>query len=103
MAWIWPSEYGYGYGPTQLLVDKLKWAQKEKASFPFDYSFTIVTDHGNYGIPIGDDPNQTQILDVDREFLTIQISINDLGKRWEKVYVRLCTIRAIQEHYTLTE
>ncbi len=102
MAWVWPSEYGYGCGPTQALVDKLQLVQSvgnEEPNGP-NYRFTIVTDHRTYELDFGNPSSAACILAVDREFLTLGLSSTvQPDTAWEKVYVRLCSIRAIQEHF----
>jgi hypothetical protein len=99
---LWPWDWGFGCGPTQAPVDKLKQAQANKAGRPTDYGFTIITDHGDYEIDRVNDPNGKIILNVDREFLTLQVSKDSFDEQSEKVYVRLCSIRAIQEHFNRT-
>jgi hypothetical protein len=91
-------ELGYGCGPTDALVDKLQYAQTSRAASPTDYGFTIVTDHGNYDIPRANVPTGSVILGVDREFVSLQISRSPTDGQWE-MYIRLCSIRAIQEHF----
>jgi hypothetical protein len=86
-------EYGYGCGPTQALIDRLVTTKGDKAA-GFAYTFTIVTDRGDYEID-----GAVQIENVDREFLTILLSRSADSAPSERVYVRLCSIRAIQEHY----
>ena len=94
-----PWNWGYGSGPTTALVDKLKAAQAARSLSPYAYAYTIVTDHGNYEIDRGQDLSHNTILDVDREFLTIRLSTVPTGAQTEDVYVRLCSIRAIKEHF----
>jgi hypothetical protein len=94
--------WGCGCGPTQLLVDRLTAVPSNlapaPASFERHYTCTIVTDHGNYEL---DQQSGRTIAAVSPEFLTLSLSKDSTGPQ-DSVYVRLCSIRAIQEHLDQT-
>jgi hypothetical protein len=90
----------FGYWPTDGLVNRLKAVQGSLQGLPGQvpahwYRHTILTDRESYEIGSG----AGRIIAVDRDFVTIMTSESPDSSKRETVYLRLRTIRAIQEHF----